>query len=185
MNNPSDLVLFTFGPIQPFIAASRRTQDLAISSLILSSLSHAGLSYILENPDTEPIFPLQGAENWEKRLPNRLVFLTPEGQGKTQAEEVEKRVKGRWNNIAVAVRSYLAKKTSSTSWFNDWDTQVEEWLEIYWVTVPWDGQDHTYQHAFQTLNLAIDARKAVRSIRLTPQSGTKGALVGTLSAIAG
>lgn len=183
MSSPSDLVLFTFGPIQPFIAASRRTQDLAVSSLILSSLAHAGLAHITENPDTDPIFPLPGAENWEKRLPNRLVFITADGQGKAQAEEVEKRVIARWKSIAGAVKNFLANRTSDAHWFTEWDTQVDEWLETYWVTVRWDGQDKSYQNAFQTLNLAIDARKNIRSFRTTPQPGVKGALVETLSAV--
>jgi CRISPR-associated protein Cmr2 len=178
-----DIVLFTFGPVQTFIAASRRTQDLAVSSLILSSLAKSGLKHIEKNQDLELIFPLRTSSDWAKRLPNRIVFLSPMGHGKNYAEEVQMIINDRWNFIADDVRAFIQKNTSSNSWESQWNSQVKEWLECYWVAVPWDGQDKTYANAFKILNLGIDARKNVRHYPTTPQKGAKCTLSGIRSAI--
>jgi len=182
-HDPCDIVLVTFGPIQPFIAASRRTQDLAVSSQILSSLANAGLNYISTDTNLTPIFPVPGGEESGKCLPNRLVFLVPKGQGEEHAKEIEKQIRKQWEKIANSVKSHLLKMTSHSEWATKWDAQAEKWLEIYWVSTAWDGQDSTYSKSFRTLNMAIDARKNLRHYPSADQPGKKGDLIGTLSAI--
>jgi CRISPR-associated protein Cmr2 len=183
MPEPKDLVLLTFGPVQSFISASRRTQDLAVSSLILSSLANQGLNYVEKDEALSPIFPIQSTKTASRQLPNRMVFLAPEGQGETYAGELEKQIRKEWLDIADSVKDYLVKLISSDHWHSQWDQQVEEWLETYWVSVAWDGREETYAKSFETLNLGIDARKALRQFPTTPQPGKKCTLSGIRSAI--
>jgi CRISPR-associated protein Cmr2 len=182
-HNPSDIVLFTFGPIQTFIAASRRTQDLAVSSLILSSLAKAGLTYIENDSNLELVFPIKTGGAWAKRLPNRIVFVAPEGEGKNFAEQVVGKITQNWLTIADGVKDYLLPKVTHKGWVGQWDAQVSDWLETYWVSVSWDGDDSTYNEAFQKLNLGIDSRKHLRFYPSTPQPGAKCTLSGIRSAI--
>ena len=161
MPEAKDLILFTFSPVQAFITASRRTQDLAAASLILSSLASRGLAYIEKEAALSPIFPLHSTSASARQLPNRMVFLSPPDQGGEYAKKLDEQVRDEWLKIAGAVKDYLAKLVSSDRWQNQWDQQVAEWLETYWVAVKWDGRNESYKDAFKTLNLAIDARNRV------------------------
>ncbi len=182
-HKPCEIVLFTFGPIQTFIAASRRTQDLAASSLILSSLAKSALLEIEGRDDLDLVFPLKSGQEWARRLPNRIVFLAPQGQGEKAASALRNALVKHWKEISEGVKAFLLKHTSSADWTSEWDTQANEWLETYWVTIPWDGQDATYSRKFKTLNLGIDARKNVRHYLVSPQPGKKCTLSGIRSAV--
>lgn len=181
--DPRDIVLYTFGPVQTFISASRRTQDLAISSLILSSLAKAGLSYVEDENELDLIFPFKSGGKWSRRLPNRIVFLAPPEKGKGFVTGLEEQIRARWNEISEGVKQYLYLKTKERGWEAQWDSQVGDWLESYWVSILWDGKDDTYSEAFRTLNLGIDARKNARHYPKGPQSGVKCSLSGIRSAI--
>jgi len=161
-------LLFALGPVQSFIAAARRTQDLWAGSYLLSFLSWQAMKVVAEawGPDAI-IFPdLCGqpfADLWlieekglrfiEKpsdamlsspTLPNRFLAIVPADEAAELAEPVVGGVRGTFKNVCRTVKQRVERETGITpdaEWNRIWQRQVENFLETYWAVLPWDG-DH-------------------------------------------
>lgn len=164
-------LLFTIGPVQSFISAARRTQDLWAGSYLLSYLTWAAIEEIVEaiGPDAV-IFPnLLGqplCDRWLKQkyqitsvdkplraedlilpsLPNRFLAIVPAKQGKDLAKRAEVAVQQQWQCISKAVRLDLEKILGSTpAWSETWDRQTNNLFETYWQIYPWLPEGHPIQ----------------------------------------
>ncbi len=186
----TDIVIFTIGPVQSFIAAARRTQDLWAGSRLLSDIMKPALDAA---PREGILFPYRGAAGeWPDSLPNRAVILTPEGQGKATAEAMATAARGRWTTTATAVHDWFARRVENTftpaadwDWREIWDRQVKDWLEVYWVVYPWDEAAEGYGAAYRRAGELLDARKLTRHFPDHREYDVKSTLDGTYQALRG
>jgi len=162
-------LLFALGPVQSFIAAARKTQDLWAGSYLLSYLSWQAMKVVAEawGPDAI-IFPdLCGqpfCDLWLKEdkglkftnapsvdalssptLPNRFLAILPVEGAVEVAHEAAKKVQAVFKTICFTVKRRVEQEagiTPDAEWDQIWQRQVENFLEIYWAVLPWDD-DHT------------------------------------------
>lgn len=178
------LYLFQIGPVQSFIAAARRTQDLFVGSRLLSMIAAAGAQAALDSGATL-IFPAVGTSTNPRgglptSVPHRFAFLSDrEGV----AETVEKRLHTCWrDDITGRVRDWLQRRLAGDqSWTTVFNRQVKDWLEVYWVAVPYDPATHSacYKRAGQVMA----ARKAARHFSQVKENGEKCTLSGAQQAL--
>jgi len=157
-SNPAFL-LFTISPVQAFISAARRTQDLWAGSYVLSYLNWAAIQAIADEigPDAV-IFPnLIGqplCDRWlynqgilpQPRtedlilpsLPNRFLAIVPASQGENLAKKAAQAVRSQWQKISQAVRLDIEKVLGqSPAWSKTWEKQTTHLFETYWQVYPW------------------------------------------------
>jgi len=163
-------LLFTIGPVQAFISAARRTQDLWAGSYLLSYLNWQAIQVIAEEigPDAV-IFPnLIGqplCDRWLQSkgvftgdikpedlilpsLPNRFLAIVPASQGKELAKKAANAVKEAWYKISNTVREDLESlfpNGQKPQWKETWKRQIESTFDTYWQVYPWRPQGHSIQ----------------------------------------
>lgn len=172
------LILFQIGPVQSFIAAARRTQDLYVGSRLLSSIAAAGVR-AAHQAHADVLFPALHNGEPPKATPHRFAFLT-EDDPAAAAEYITEALRTQWQDHARRVRAYLERKIGGGHWTEVFDRQVEDWLEIHWVAVEY-GKDHGA--AYQRASQAMAARRMSREFAAVFEEGTKCTLTGAQSAL--
>ena len=132
---------FSIGPVQGFVAQSRRTRDLWASSFLLSHLAATAI---------ETVFKLGGKivlPAWNEGLqqaikdhdfgtvPNRFAadFSAVES-AKAAAVEADRAVRDEWKNVADAVwHNFVAGVNGGNDTASIWRRQVENFWEITWI----------------------------------------------------
>ncbi|SEN69004.1 type III-B CRISPR-associated protein Cas10/Cmr2 [Lihuaxuella thermophila] len=185
---------FTIGPVQGFIAQSRRTRDLLAGSFLLSYLSGRAMMYVIEQGGSI-VFPFIGQSKdqsgeshfqnpllqaiyrppvekgpWIGTLPNRFTAMIPDG---FQPEECVEAVKAAWRRMADAVWEYAVARVEryGNGTREIWNRQVCHCWEITWVI----GEDGGL----------LDRRKAWRSFVPTIEPGDKCTLMPHLQELSG
>ncbi len=163
--HPAVLIL-SIGPVQSFISASRRTQDLWMASWLLSYLSWSAMEPLVDNwgPDVILYPSLYGqplADHWlsgkhgglprpredalaRPTLPNKFVALLPASEAEEGAKKAEEAVRTRWLQLATKVLDRLRSEEILPSYGETeplWKDQLARLLEVYWVVLPWPGYD--------------------------------------------
>jgi len=156
-------VVFTIGSVQRFISASRRLQDLCVSSLLLSWLMWEGLEWICEEygPDCviypslhgnpladlwlrskgwlpqSPGFPADGLAG--ASLPNRALILLPKAEAEMVGRRIADRVAEAWSRLVTEVKQALESElcVGGSGWSKLWSTQPQNYFDIYWLAYPW------------------------------------------------
>jgi CRISPR-associated protein Cmr2 len=172
---------FSLGPVQDFVAKARRTQDFWSGSFLLSYLIGQAI-HAVENADGRIIFPvtekdkimesIRGKEKFEwpyiASLPNRFRAEVPIG---FDPEDCKQAITKEWNKIAELVYGKyivpvqnLGKGTKEI-----WDRQIGGFWEMYWAI----GDN------------CLSKRKNWRSFLPTVEPGDKCTLMGNLQEISG
>ncbi len=159
------LLLFTIGPVQEFIAASRKTVDLWSGSYLLAWLSWQAIQSVISElgPDAV-IFPnLYGqplVDLWLKEqglqyidqvnpdsprratlklavptLPNRFFAVVPIDRASDLAEQARQVIQDELANIGDYVWNTLNSDEKVDS-KNLWNQQIQQFLECYWTVLP-------------------------------------------------
>ena len=134
---------FTIGPVQSFVAQSRRTRDLWASSYLLSHLADVAMRAI-EQAGGKIILPYrerhEATESRQSaptvqhgRWPNRFVAIVDNPKGIADAAKLA--MLNTWKTIADAVwRRFVEPVVSSgTGTKAIWDRQVSNFWEVSWV----------------------------------------------------
>jgi CRISPR-associated protein Cmr2 len=176
------LFLFQIGPVQTFIAASRRTQDLYVGSRLLSEIALAGVK-AAENAGGELVFPVKGKDksDYPKSVSHIFACTVTTDRPEAFGQGVEAALRGHWQGIAAKVRSHLQPYGASPNWTARFDAQVARWLEVYWVAVAVEG-DHGA--AYDKARKAMSARKNLRHFpQMQDEKGRKCTLTGAMAAL--
>ncbi len=171
------ILIFTFGPIQPFIAEARRPSDLYAGSQILVRLARAIGTAIGEN---RLIYPatLQGD------TPNRLVARVPWREAKNVARGAQEALIKEWKCLARPSKEYFEHHgpVPDSTWQEIWSRQTDHQWECYWAAaelpVPED-----YKNAYDKCCRALDAVKRTRAFEQCEEAGEKDTLSGRRSAL--
>jgi CRISPR-associated protein Cmr2 len=182
-------VIFTLGPVQSFIARARRTQDLWAGSRLLSYLMEAALEKA-QAKSGELVYPVPDEQgHWPPSLPNRAVLLASPDMGREITQNMSKAARGRWQEMADQVYSYLSARLPpplrQSVWRDIWKRQINSWLETYWVVWPWDGRSSTYGETYRTASEMLEARKRLRDFAPTAEPDQKCTLCGERQALRG
>lgn len=162
MPNP-DILRFSLGPVQSFIAQSRRTRDLWAGSFLLSWLTGHAMRAVLDKKDSEIVFPcvhnasreptdpllkaimkISGHESPQvATLPNQFKARVPDG---FDPEACKRAVMDKWRKLASKVHEEflagaLSGMTPDQRRRTDaiWNMQIEHFWEINWVIGPDPG----------------------------------------------
>ncbi len=194
MTSSNSLLLFSLGPVQDFIAASRKTKDLFGGSLLLSYLSGIAIetvskytvngkplgveSIIFPSLKHEKITPLGTA------FPNRFLAIVPSEEVKGIATAAEKSVRDKMQEIANGVISLgsahsLVNEIKSAG-VDQYKSQVENFVECYWAAVEWNGVPADYGSTYERVEGALGQRKLIRNFKQIAEQGEKCSLIPSL-----
>lgn len=156
--DPAFLMLST-GPVQPFIEASRRTQDLWMGSYLLSYLIWRGIQVVIDEvgPDAVLYPSLRGhplVDLWLKDVgvtlrlpaledsqqasfPDSFTALVPAKHAQDLAQRVEIAMRQAKDEIAQAVYTNFPGDKPDSVWTAIWERQLRDWPAIYWSVYPW------------------------------------------------
>jgi CRISPR-associated protein Cmr2 len=185
----SSLLLFTFSPVQSFIAEARRAADLYTGSQILVELAKAAADSIGWD---KVIYPAS-----QEDIPNRIVARVPSDQAAEIADKAKKALLDKWRAIAdsaLAEKHEIDGKQEENPFFqhipkNDdvwkkiWSRQTDDnylW-EIYWSAAHLEGRD--YKEAYQEAEGLLNAAKFNRSFQQAEEPGFKDSLSGKREAL--
>ncbi len=156
------LFIATLGPVQPFIASSRRTRDLFAGSMLLSELSRAAAHEIAQREKAgikSLIFPaplkmeeLGGVDTRPLNVANKIVAMVeqlPDELGNAVHEAVQERLR------KIKEDAFRDIPTSNDEAANE---QIRHLVEYAWVAVPFD-EDAGYKHARERAEAVLSARK--------------------------
>ena len=181
------LLLFSFGPVQPFIAAARKTADLWAGSVLLSHLARRALQPVCEAyGEGAVIFPaLDGstdAAHTDVSFPNRFVARVPEAEAEALAHQADQAVHEALQQQVDAALDRVGISEADGVPYEMAQRQADRFLETYWsILPPRDGASHARR--YQRLEQQLGARKALRDFRPLDEPGYRCDLIPDLAAL--
>ena len=163
------LLLFTFGPVQSFIAQARKTQDLYAGSYLLSHLARTA-AQAMQASGGQLIFP----DVEYASLPNRLLALyetTEQEEQEGIGLAIEKAVRREFEEIGEHILNALSLAKP-----REFDSQLKKHLEIYWVFHPLSND--TYLEDYNSLTAYLGAVKRTRIFGQLIEAGPKCTIGG-------
>ena len=192
-NQPKHLMLmFTIGPVQSFIEAARKTEDLWMGSYILSYLIATAMEKI-QGDDVEIIYPAIGNQSpfdfWEKQdpttpsFPNLFLAISDgikvsQGDLAKRAKKSEQSVKTEFESIAKRVLDKAFGNWHGTYVENIFNRQISDFFDIYWVITE-EKTDQKYGDWYAHTAGSLAAVKNCRTFEQTEEGGRKCSLDGT------
>ena len=191
-NQPKRLMLmFTIGPVQSFIEAARKTEDLWMGSYILSYLIAQAMDKI-RGDDIELIYPAIGDQSpfvfWKQQdfatpsFPNLFLAI---GNGievskdklVKRAEKAERTVKTEFERMAECVIDEAFTDWRGTYVEEVFKRQISDFFDVYWVITGETDQSYGawYDHTAGSLAAIKNCRAFVQS----KEFGRKCSLDGT------
>jgi CRISPR-associated protein Cmr2 len=170
------VLIFTFSPVQSFIAEARRSEDLFNGSAILSRLAQAAGEAIEKSGVL--IYP---ARLQETDTPNVLVARIPAEQGQEIAENARKALLAEWQSIASKARK-AARLEEDDLWERIWKRQIVEappW-QIFWA---YAEETAGYAEAYRQARDLLERAKRSRLFEQSEEEGEKDSLSGTRTAL--
>ncbi len=167
----SSLVAFHIGPVQGFIAAARRTQDLWIGSWLLSFLTREAIAeFVSLDPSASLVAPSAPPKELSAvaDTPNHFVIELEHEDASEIANKVETEVRARFDKIAWIVRERFLSAPRACVSDDLWRRQIASALEVFWVTLPATStsrRDIAYS--------ALAARKMLRDFDASVEPGLK------------
>lgn len=174
------LLLFTFSPIQMFIAEARRTADLYTGSQILVELAKAAAEVIAKHAvDGKLIYPAALAND----VPNKLVAKVPWDDCEAIAKDARAALLKRWHDLAEEARVGLLNKTNLPFDMGIWNRQTaDDYLwETYWSAASLNQRE--YKIAYDEAECGLIAAKFTRPFGQFPEPGFKDTLSGKREAL--
>ena len=187
------MIMFTIGPVQSFIEASRKTEDLWMGSYILSYLIAIAMDRIVQGGDVKLIYPAIGTDspfNFWKEEPRD--FSTPSfpnlflaiGNGISQdalverAKEAEKNVKSEFELMAKRVLDKAFGMWRDKYVAELFENQIPDFFDVYWVITERE-EDQAYKDWYTNTAGNLAAIKNCRPFKQTVEFGRKCSLDGT------
>ena len=183
------MLMFTIGPVQSFIEAARKTEDLWMGSYILSYLVATAMDKV-RGDGVELIYPAIGNQSpfdfWEQRdfatpsFPNLFLAI---GNG-VEVSHLEKRVKEAENSVKTEFKQIAECAVDAA--FDDWrgtyaecafNRQISDFFDVYWVITEETDQNYGAWYDYTASSLA--AIKNCRAFSQISEFGRKCLLDGT------
>lgn len=165
------LLIVSIGPVQDFIAAARKCQDLWFGSFLLSELARE-LAQGLADQKAQLIFPGSKLLADERSVANKIVAALPPGLHPSVAvEQASQRMRSWLHQLTecafakCARRVQAAAHTGETLFLQDVaQQQVDDLIEVQWVAVPLTS----YAEAHADAERLLAWRKNTRNFSAVP-----------------
>ncbi|GCF11710.1 type III-B CRISPR-associated protein Cas10/Cmr2 [Dictyobacter arantiisoli] len=170
------MLLFSLGPVQVFIAQTRKTRDLWISSLLLSKLMEAAMT----NIPGQFVFPAQRTVGATPDIPNKYVALFPTlADAELAARQSQSQIAACWSYLCDAVYEDVVKPHGDNETKRIWQRQTafETMFEIYWI-VRERKPEQVYHEWLKDANTLFAARKRLRNFQSQDEPGIKSSISG-------
>ena len=194
-NHPKRLMLmFTIGPVQSFIEAARKTEDLWMGSYILSYLVAQAMDKVLDKvrgSDVELIYPAIGSQSpfdfWKDQdfttpsFPNLFLAVgngIEVSQLVDRAKAAEDSVKAEFERMAECVIDEAFKKWRGTYVEEVFERQASDFFDVYWVITE-EETDQNYGAWYAHTAGSLASIKNCRAFKQTSELGRKCSLDGT------
>ena len=173
------ILIFTFSPIQSFIAEARRAADLYVGSQMLAEMARAAAEAIGTDHLVYPA-PLNGRLSAD--APNVIVAVAPQDQAEVLAQEAHKALKKKWADFTEQSLQ-KSELPADPTWQAIWarQTNPDHLWQVYWVAVPMEPDG--YSQAYETARRALDAVKHSRTFPQVEEPGNKDSLSGAREAL--
>ncbi len=157
------LLLVSIGPVQPFIAAARRTRDLWFGSWLLSELSKAVARALVEQ-HAKLIFPASERPDQDFRagsdltVANKIVAIIkepPSSACRAAEQAIVDRLASLRDQAFDALNNGGFDKEAAIK-------QLKDLIEFTWVAVPYLGKEH-YRAARRNAEALLATRKGTRN----------------------
>ena len=154
------LLLFSLGPVQDFIAAARRCQDLWFGSYLLSQLSRVAAQGIADLTGRQNLIFPGALGNDKAAVANKILALAPSRSNAVEAAESAKEAveseltrlaQDHWPDPNLEVEKYFNRELAKQQ------LKIEELMEIAWVIVP--GAEQNYAKARLKAEALLASRK--------------------------
>lgn len=182
------LLAFTVGPVQDYISAARRTQDLYVGSALLAQLM-AVAHDAAQSAGGTVLFPVWPGDTPPTSLPNRLlVEFADQDTARQAAQRISDAVQAHWQHVAAAVQHWLVDQVSRTprladpGWDQDWQKQVDHYLEIRWAVAP-DPSAGAYSDSLAEIQSLLLARKRLHDFSADLEYGYKCTIFNGIAAM--
>ncbi len=184
----SALLAFALGPVQDYISAARRTQDLYVGSALLAQLMAVAHETARAAGGTVR-FPVWPGDTPPASLPNRLlVEFADQDAARTAAQAITVAVQDRWGHVADAVHQWLNDQIIRTpalttaDWSRTWDTQVDHYLETVWAVLAGDASPR-YSVRLAEVQARLQARKRLHDFPADLEYGYKCTIFNGMTAM--
>ena len=166
------LFLFTISPVQSYISQARKTQDLKAGSMILSDL----ISYAIDettkgDQKAEIIFPSTNIVSKPNRFLAELEFKSNQ-QAQEFGEVLADTTRKKFISMAEEV---FKEKFPNRKYPKLFQTQIDNFLEIYWVIHP---LSENYGVSYSEIERLLAAVKNIKVFQQTAEQGRKCSLCG-------
>lgn len=186
------MLMFTIGPVQSFIEAARKTEDLWMGSYILSYLIATAMENI-QGDDVEIIYPAIGNQSpfdfWGEQdpttpsFPNLFLAISDgievsQGDLAKRAKKAEQSVKTEFESIAKRLLDKAFGNWHGTYVENIFNRQISDFFDIYWVITE-EETDQKYGDWYAHTAGSLAAVKNCRTFEQIEEVGRKCSLDGT------
>jgi CRISPR-associated protein Cmr2 len=182
MEHMTDAVLiFTFSPVQSFIAEARRAADLYVGSKVLVHMAKAAARAI---GVANLIYPATQNDRLPDDVPNVIVAWVPHDQAEGIAGRAHQALLDEWKRLADTGRDELLNKRGlphDQTWEDTWARQINNVWQVFWAVAPVGANG--YSQAYQTARAALDAVKRSRVFPQVEEPGAKDSLSGAREAL--
>ncbi|MBN2007624.1 MAG: type III-B CRISPR-associated protein Cas10/Cmr2 [Anaerolineae bacterium] len=173
------ILIFTFSPIQPFIAEARRAGDLYAGSKILVELARA-VGKTIQEQNGKLIYPA----SLDTDVPNKLVARVNWEQVASIANAAQDGLHQEWQKIADSTRNRVMcnwELETDAEWEAIWRRQTGNLWEIYWAAAQIGPKG--YADAYEEASRGLDARKRCHDFDPDEEAGIKDGLSGKRAAL--
>ena len=190
--SPRLMLMFTVGPVQSFIEAARKTEDLWMGSYILSYLIATAMEKI-QGEGVEIIYPAIGTDSpfdfWREQdfttpsFPNLFLAIgdgiaVSQGDLVERAKEAEESVKTEFELMAQHVLDKVFGTWRDKYVAKLFEKQISDFFDIYWVITE-EETDQKYGDWYDYTASSLAAVKNCRTFKQTQEVGRKCSLDGT------
>jgi CRISPR-associated protein Cmr2 len=156
-----DLLVLSLGPVQEFIAAGRRCQDLWYGSWLLSELGRAAAAEVENIAGAGALVFPGDLKDREASVANVILAEVPQGGAGRVAEAARDAMQARLRELAT--RAFGRIDGSDERYFERGMAlkQVEELMEFHWVSAPCPAG--SYATVRRRLMAALAARKNTKT----------------------
>lgn len=168
------ILIFTFSPVQSFIAEARRAADLYVGSRILSELAKAAAQAIDIN---NLVYP----SSLNGNVPNVIVARVSAKDAAQIANHAEQALRDEWLRISQTAYQWFAGQGLADATFNAiWERQINHVWEVFWVAAE---ETADYREAYEWARTTLDAVKRSRRFAACDEPGIKDTLSGQREAL--
>lgn len=191
-NQPKRLMLmFTIGPVQSFIEAARKTEDLWMGSYILSYLVATAMDEV-QGDGVELIYPAIGSQSpfefWKNQdfttpsFPNLFLAIGDGTISQDDLAEYSKKAESAVNTVFQQMTRRVLDKAFST-WRGTYveelfEKQIPDYFDIYWV-ITQEKPDQSYGEWYEYTAGSLASIKNCREFKQISELGRKCSLDGT------